>query len=152
MSQGNVELFRKGMGAFLLGDIEPLLETSHPEIEWYPFSAQVRATWLTRDTRGSGDGGRTSPPPLRSLRRPSTTFATRAKSCWRLAVFAPGSGAESPWTPKLAGYSASATASPCGAGLIRAMRKPSKPPGFRSRRCRRRERLAAGMTRPTLAP
>ena len=41
MSQENVELFRKGMDAFLLGDIEPLLETSHPEIEWYPFSAQV---------------------------------------------------------------------------------------------------------------
>jgi ketosteroid isomerase-like protein len=41
MSQENLELFRKGMDAFLLGDIEPLLETSHPEIEWYPFSAQV---------------------------------------------------------------------------------------------------------------
>ena len=41
MSQENVDLFRKGMDAFLLGDIEPLLETSHPEIEWYPFSAQV---------------------------------------------------------------------------------------------------------------
>jgi ketosteroid isomerase-like protein len=41
MSQENVELFHKGMGAFLRGDIEPLLETSHPEIEWYPFSAQV---------------------------------------------------------------------------------------------------------------
>src|SRR5436190_20095009 len=41
MSQANVELFRKGMSAFLLGDVEPRLETSHPEIEWYPFSAQV---------------------------------------------------------------------------------------------------------------
>jgi ketosteroid isomerase-like protein len=41
MSQENVELFHKGMGAFLRGDIEPLLETSDPEIEWYPFSAQV---------------------------------------------------------------------------------------------------------------
>jgi ketosteroid isomerase-like protein len=29
------------MEAFLRHDIEPLLETSHPEIEWYPFSAQV---------------------------------------------------------------------------------------------------------------
>jgi ketosteroid isomerase-like protein len=41
MSQQNVKLFRKGMDAFLRHDIEPLLETSHPEIEWYPFSAQV---------------------------------------------------------------------------------------------------------------
>jgi ketosteroid isomerase-like protein len=41
MSRENVELFHRGMNAFLLGDIEPLLETSHPEIEWYPFSAQV---------------------------------------------------------------------------------------------------------------
>jgi ketosteroid isomerase-like protein len=41
MSQENVELFRRGMDAFLRGDIKPLLETAHPEIEWYPFSAQV---------------------------------------------------------------------------------------------------------------
>ena len=41
MSQENVELFRKGMEAFLRHDIEPLLKTSHPDIEWYPFSAQV---------------------------------------------------------------------------------------------------------------
>jgi ketosteroid isomerase-like protein len=41
MSKQNVELFHKGMEAFLRGDIEPLVETSHPEIEWYPFSSQV---------------------------------------------------------------------------------------------------------------
>jgi ketosteroid isomerase-like protein len=41
VSQENVELFHKGIGAFLRHDIEPLLKTSHPEIEWYPFSAQV---------------------------------------------------------------------------------------------------------------
>ena len=41
MSQENVDLFRQGMDAFLRGDIEPLLEASHPEVEWYPFSAQV---------------------------------------------------------------------------------------------------------------
>ena len=41
MSRENVELFRKGMDAFLQHDIEPLLEMSHPEIEWFPFSAQV---------------------------------------------------------------------------------------------------------------
>jgi ketosteroid isomerase-like protein len=41
MSQENVQLFRRGMDAFLVGEVEPLLETSHPDIEWYPFSAQV---------------------------------------------------------------------------------------------------------------
>ena len=41
MSQQNVELFHRGIGAFLRLDIEPLLEISDPEIEWYPFSAQV---------------------------------------------------------------------------------------------------------------
>jgi hypothetical protein len=30
MSQVNVELFHKGIGAFLRGDVEPLLEASHP--------------------------------------------------------------------------------------------------------------------------
>jgi ketosteroid isomerase-like protein len=29
------------MEAFLRGDVEPLLEMSDPQIEWYPFSAQV---------------------------------------------------------------------------------------------------------------
>jgi ketosteroid isomerase-like protein len=41
MSRENVERFRRGMEAFLRHDIEPLLATSHPEVEWYPFSAQV---------------------------------------------------------------------------------------------------------------
>jgi ketosteroid isomerase-like protein len=41
MSRENVELFRRGMEAFLRQDIEPLIEMSHPEIEWFPFSAQV---------------------------------------------------------------------------------------------------------------
>lgn len=41
MSEGNVERFHTGMGAFLRHEVEPLLEMSDPEIEWYPFSAQV---------------------------------------------------------------------------------------------------------------
>ena len=41
MSRENVELFRGGMEAFLRHDIEPLLEISHPEIEWFLFSARV---------------------------------------------------------------------------------------------------------------
>jgi ketosteroid isomerase-like protein len=52
MSQENVELFHKGMEAFLRYDIEPLLETSHPEIEWYPFSAQVEGDVAYRGHEG----------------------------------------------------------------------------------------------------
>jgi hypothetical protein len=59
MSQENVELFHKGMEAFLRHDIEPLLETSHPEIEWYPFSAQVEGDVAYRGHEGSDGGGRT---------------------------------------------------------------------------------------------
>jgi hypothetical protein len=35
MSQENVERFHRGMDAFLRHDIEPLLEMSHPQIEWF---------------------------------------------------------------------------------------------------------------------
>ena len=52
MSQANVELFHKGMEAFLRHDIEPLLETSHPEIEWFPFSAQVEGDVAYRGHEG----------------------------------------------------------------------------------------------------
>jgi ketosteroid isomerase-like protein len=52
MSQENVELFRQGMEAFLRHDIEPLLEISHAEIEWYPFSAQVEGDVAYRGHEG----------------------------------------------------------------------------------------------------
>lgn len=52
MSRENVELFRKGMDAFLQHDIEPLLEMSHPEIEWFPFSAQVEGDVAYRGHEG----------------------------------------------------------------------------------------------------
>ena len=41
MSQENVETLKRAIEAYNRGDIEPLLETSDPEIEWYPFTAQV---------------------------------------------------------------------------------------------------------------
>jgi ketosteroid isomerase-like protein len=47
-----VKLFRKGMDAFLQHDIEPLLEMSHPEIEWFPFSAQVEGDVAYRGHEG----------------------------------------------------------------------------------------------------
>ena len=41
MSQENVESLKRAIEAYNRRDIEPLLETSDPEIEWYPFTAQV---------------------------------------------------------------------------------------------------------------
>jgi ketosteroid isomerase-like protein len=40
------------MEAFLRRDIEPLLEISDPEIEWYPFSAQVEGDVAYRGREG----------------------------------------------------------------------------------------------------
>jgi ketosteroid isomerase-like protein len=41
MSQENVDAFMRGVDAYNRRDIDPLLETSHPKAEWYPFTAQV---------------------------------------------------------------------------------------------------------------
>ena len=41
MSQGNVELFRQSIDAYNGRDVEAILETWHPEGEWYPVSARV---------------------------------------------------------------------------------------------------------------
>jgi ketosteroid isomerase-like protein len=41
MSQENVESFNHALAAYNHGDVEPMVEVSHPEIEWYPLSAEV---------------------------------------------------------------------------------------------------------------
>ena len=41
MSQGNVEAFNRALAAYNRGHVEPMVEVSHPEIEWYPLSAEV---------------------------------------------------------------------------------------------------------------
>jgi SnoaL-like domain len=41
MSEENVELFEKALDGYNGRDIGPVLETSDPEAEWYPFTAQV---------------------------------------------------------------------------------------------------------------
>ena len=41
MSQQNVEAFKRGVEAYNRGDVEPMVEVSDPEIEWYPLSAEV---------------------------------------------------------------------------------------------------------------
>jgi ketosteroid isomerase-like protein len=41
MSQEKVERFRKAIAGYNRGEIGPMLEITHPEAEWYPFTAQV---------------------------------------------------------------------------------------------------------------
>jgi ketosteroid isomerase-like protein len=41
MSEENVKTLKRVIEAYNRRDIEPLLEASDPEVEWYPFTAQV---------------------------------------------------------------------------------------------------------------
>jgi ketosteroid isomerase-like protein len=41
MSQENVELFHEAIEGYNRRDIEPLVKISHPDGEWYPFTAQA---------------------------------------------------------------------------------------------------------------
>jgi ketosteroid isomerase-like protein len=41
MSEENVEGFRKAVAGYNGGDIGPTLEITHPDAEWYPFTAAV---------------------------------------------------------------------------------------------------------------
>jgi ketosteroid isomerase-like protein len=41
MSQENMEGFRKAIAGYNRGEIGPMLEITHPEAEWYPFTAAV---------------------------------------------------------------------------------------------------------------
>jgi ketosteroid isomerase-like protein len=41
MSQQNVEMLHKAADAYTRGDLEAFLETAHPDVEWYPFTAEV---------------------------------------------------------------------------------------------------------------
>jgi ketosteroid isomerase-like protein len=41
MSEENVEAFKRGIDAYNRWDLESLLETCDPEIEWYPLSAEI---------------------------------------------------------------------------------------------------------------
>jgi ketosteroid isomerase-like protein len=40
VSQENVDTFKHALSAYNRGDVEPMVEVSDPEIEWYPLSAE----------------------------------------------------------------------------------------------------------------
>jgi ketosteroid isomerase-like protein len=41
MSQENIQAFERGVEAYNRRDVGPLLEVSHPDIEWHPLTAEV---------------------------------------------------------------------------------------------------------------
>jgi ketosteroid isomerase-like protein len=52
MSQENVEAFNRALAAYNRGTVEPMVEVSHPEIEWYPLSAEVEGGVCFRGHEG----------------------------------------------------------------------------------------------------
>ena len=52
MSRENVELFHKAVDAYTRGDIEAYLETAHPDLEWYRFTAQAEGGEAYRGHEG----------------------------------------------------------------------------------------------------
>jgi ketosteroid isomerase-like protein len=41
VSQQNVEMLHEAVDAYGRGDVEAFLEAAHPDVEWYPFTAQA---------------------------------------------------------------------------------------------------------------
>jgi ketosteroid isomerase-like protein len=52
MSEENVELLHKAVKAYTRGDIEAYLETAHPDLEWYPYTAQAEGGEAYRGHEG----------------------------------------------------------------------------------------------------
>ena len=92
MSQGNVELFNKALEGYNRRDIRPMLETLHPEAEWYPFTAQVEGDEAYQGPEGVRQWWANLDATLRSSRRASMSFEISAIPFWDLAApaFPPG--------------------------------------------------------------
>jgi ketosteroid isomerase-like protein len=41
VSQQNVKMLREAVDAYSRGDVEAFLKTAHPDVDWYPFTAQA---------------------------------------------------------------------------------------------------------------
>jgi ketosteroid isomerase-like protein len=52
MSRENVEAFRRALAAYNRREVEPMVEVTHPEIEWYPLSAEVEGSLSFRGHEG----------------------------------------------------------------------------------------------------
>ncbi len=52
MSQENVETFHKAADAYTRGDLEAYLETAHPDVVWYPFTAEAEGGEAYRGHEG----------------------------------------------------------------------------------------------------
>jgi ketosteroid isomerase-like protein len=52
MSRQNVETFHRAADAYTRGDLEAYLETAHPDVEWYPFTAEAEGGEAYRGHEG----------------------------------------------------------------------------------------------------
>ncbi len=138
MSEENVQLFHKALEGYNRRDIEAMLEIWHPDAEWYPFTAQVEGDDAYHGHEGLRQWWANVDATFEGLRRVLRRFETSATPSSHSATFAPGSGAVSRWTRQSAGSPATAMVLPSGVAHTKAMPRPSKPPGLRSSRCRRR--------------
>jgi ketosteroid isomerase-like protein len=141
MSQENVEQFKRGLEASNRRDIEALLDTLDPGVQWSPafpalLGGEARVYWghdgvceMFRAFRDALDEIHAEYSEIRDL-------GDRVVGIGRIRTRGKASGAatEAPF----ACISDSRTASRFEFGPIAIRRTPSKPPGFRGRRCRRR--------------
>ena len=155
MSQENVEAFKRGVDADNRRDLEAMLEDFDPEVEWH--SALLMSLGGEATVYRGHEG-------IRKLYRDLDEVLD--KFHWEYAEIRDlgdrvvgigrfrtrGKGAEPRPSRPSAPWSTSRTARRFGFGPTSTRRKPSKPPGCRSRRCRRRTSRWFGAASGALTP
>ena len=139
MSQENVEIVRRGYEPGTAGDVEALLATLDPEVEFVNSARRHRTGHVRRHERGSRGRVRATARSWRCTDRDRSNLdAGERRPCGHFPSDAGGRGPGSK-IELLSSWQRSATGRSCGEVRLRQPRpKPSKPPGCRSRRCRRR--------------
>jgi ketosteroid isomerase-like protein len=141
MSQENVEAFKRGAAAYNRGDIDTMLEELDPEIEWHPALQVLLGGEATvyRGHQGVRDFIRDTGEAFTELQAEQSEFRDLGEQVVAIGHFG-GRGRESGVRMKLrwSGWSSSKTGRRSGRANTSFPPRPSKPPGCRSRRCRRR--------------
>ena len=133
MSQENVELFRQALEAYNRRDIEPMLETWHPDAEWYPFTAAVEGDEAYHGREGLRQWWANIDATFEEFEASLDEIRDLGDAVLALghlhARFRSGVDLDTEigWLP------VTAMASPSGVAPTKAMPRPLKPPGCGSR-------------------